>query len=1676
MAVSKAELDLIISLRDEASANLARFTSQMQAMTAPMAAAASAATATAAAFTGLGAAAAGVAGFGVKLNADAEQTQVAFETLLGSADKATAFLDDLRQFSAATPFEFPELATSSQKLLAFGFQAQQIIPIMTSIGDAVGALGGTAADVDRVVMAMGQMQAKGKASNEELLQMAELGIPVYKILGDAFGKTTGEIQDMVSRGLVPAGAAIDALTKGMEQTFGGAMADQSATFNGLLSTLKDNAGLALQAFSGPLFNQAKGALEALGAAVSSPAFQQFAAQLGQQLGSAIASLTAALQPATNAAIAFGQALAAGQNPLQALFAALDQLLPGLGAFAQEAYTYGAQIVGQLAAGMQSALSFIVGIMTQIGALLAEWLQPHSPPKVAPHIDAWGRDTSTVYFDAFAEGDTSGVAALAPLVQGIIDQVPEQAGLAQAGEEAAQTYLSAWSSADYGALNELSGTIESTLKALQGVGGISETDVIPRVLGSREAISDLITQLRTTGQVSEDALGKVVSAAGPAGQTVRDFVQSYGRLSQATQAVASAQRNLNRVTAEYDARLKPMNAELKKTMDQKQAIDDQIRLRDLQEQLNSGKLDGLEAQRAQLEIQQIQQEAAIRGVESEKDAAVDQAQSQLDAAQTAKDAAQAQLDTQKAAIDAYNQQNSLIGEQITLNERLAKQAESAAKKGGGGAKKAGGGGIPIPDVAMPGLGAITQPLADLGAQVDAAKQRFVAFKDEVGNGFMQVQAKVSPVVEGLRSGFATLQQILAPLVPVAAGIVAGFAAFGALSGVATLLGGIGAGFAAVTANGTGLLTILGTIAGLLGGPVTLAIVGVSAAIALFAAAWVGNWGDIQGVMASVVAAIGPVIANLQTQLGLFWTNLQPGFAALGAALQGLAPIFAMVATVVGGVLVAALAGLGGMLPGLGQAFSGLMQVIAGVINLISAQVMGMVDIVSSLLSGDWAGAWDAAVQMVTNMAGAIGQIIGGLLGTVTGLINSLVGGVVAQFGALATMVGEKATEMATGFINAVTALPGQAAAAMAPLAAAATTAMANFISAAQTEITKITNVVNTALAAAKAAIDTMGSSFKEAGLALLGNFVQGIKDAAGKAVQAAKDVAQQVRDILPGSEPKDSSSPLSNLGHSGQAMMENFAAGIPQGAKSAIVATRQAAQSMAGILSDAFSNDAEFLRAKAEATASFAELVPDAKALESVNSQIERAQQQLANPHLNPGRRAGTEARLNQLYAKREEMLRATTNAQNGLAEAQVRAQQIAEQDPALANDYYQMRISQIKEIADLEKAQAEAKTQYEKNALQAQITALAEAQAAELAAFEQHLADVAESAQQALEDMADEMSSTVADLVAEMRDSTASLYRDQASAIRDLQDLYPDNQDIADAAQAITDAQQAVADYNQERKDIEAEVARLQITAAQNDDPEKRADAAAQILELQQQLSDLRSSDGAEAAQQLADAQAAYDALIAQQAQLTQIAQQAQAQLAQAQAEAAKLDPAIADDYYQMRAEQIMELAKLQQEMIEAQSDAERAAIQQQIALIQQAQSIEQQAFQDQIKDQANAVADAQQQIQDLINQYGSSMSAETLAELQALQKQLSLGYQQPQTPIYATRGGSITQLAPVSPPVAPTAASRSGESGANIYITFEAGAMTISGGNVTEAQVRRIVESSVDKVATVAFQRNRTK
>ena len=177
--------------------------------------------------------------FVVVKTAELETQTRSIETLTGSAEKAKQIIQELQQLGAVTPFTSTELIDSAKRLQAFGVQAKDVVATTRRLADVAGATG---AELQGLVTAYGQVQAKGKLQGEELLQFQERGIALQGELRKMYGMTGEEFQKALSKGRISAEAvevAIVRLTEKGGKYANGAVA-QSTTLAGKFSTLADN--------------------------------------------------------------------------------------------------------------------------------------------------------------------------------------------------------------------------------------------------------------------------------------------------------------------------------------------------------------------------------------------------------------------------------------------------------------------------------------------------------------------------------------------------------------------------------------------------------------------------------------------------------------------------------------------------------------------------------------------------------------------------------------------------------------------------------------------------------------------------------------------------------------------------------------------------------------------------------------------------------------------------------------------------------------------------------------------------------------------------------------------------------------------------------------------------------------------------------------------------------------------------------------------------------------------------------------------------------------------------------------------------------------------------------------------------------------------------------------------
>jgi tape measure domain-containing protein len=203
---------------------------------------------------------------GVKFNAFLETSRLGFETMLGSGEKAQDFLNQLQGFANKTPFQFEDLVGASQKMMAFGFSAQQVIPILTGVGDALSKSGKMSEDnLDGVLRQLSQMRSSGRVTAEDMNAITNNGVPAWTLLAQAIGKTVAETRKLAEAGRLNGVEAANAIVAMAEQTSAGQMERMGKTLLGRMSNLEDirkqAEGLATQGLTKDISDTLGAALE-----------------------------------------------------------------------------------------------------------------------------------------------------------------------------------------------------------------------------------------------------------------------------------------------------------------------------------------------------------------------------------------------------------------------------------------------------------------------------------------------------------------------------------------------------------------------------------------------------------------------------------------------------------------------------------------------------------------------------------------------------------------------------------------------------------------------------------------------------------------------------------------------------------------------------------------------------------------------------------------------------------------------------------------------------------------------------------------------------------------------------------------------------------------------------------------------------------------------------------------------------------------------------------------------------------------------------------------------------------------------------------------------------------------------------------------------------------------------
>ena len=177
--------------------------------------------------------------------AEFELQRVALGALIQDGYKANEIFEQIKIQAVKSPYEVQDLVTYTKQLAAYGVKADDLIGTMNKLADISAGLG---TDMNRIILAYGQIQAAGVLKGTELRQLTELGLPMVDLLAEYYSTlrneviSTSEVFDMISNKEIPFQAVQDILNDLTSEggRFYQMQAKQAETLAGQWSNMKDS--------------------------------------------------------------------------------------------------------------------------------------------------------------------------------------------------------------------------------------------------------------------------------------------------------------------------------------------------------------------------------------------------------------------------------------------------------------------------------------------------------------------------------------------------------------------------------------------------------------------------------------------------------------------------------------------------------------------------------------------------------------------------------------------------------------------------------------------------------------------------------------------------------------------------------------------------------------------------------------------------------------------------------------------------------------------------------------------------------------------------------------------------------------------------------------------------------------------------------------------------------------------------------------------------------------------------------------------------------------------------------------------------------------------------------------------------------------------------------------------
>lgn len=186
----------------------------------------------------------------VQVRKEMELQQRSLQVLLQNKDEANKLWQQTVDLAVRSPFRVKELVTYTRQLAAYRIETDKLHDTTKRLADVSAGLG---VDMQRLILAFGQVRAANYLRGTELRQFTEAGIPMLDELAKHFSElegkaiSAGDVFEMISKRMVSF-ADVEAVFRRMTDAGGvfyNMQEEQSKTLAGMISNLHDSIDLML---------------------------------------------------------------------------------------------------------------------------------------------------------------------------------------------------------------------------------------------------------------------------------------------------------------------------------------------------------------------------------------------------------------------------------------------------------------------------------------------------------------------------------------------------------------------------------------------------------------------------------------------------------------------------------------------------------------------------------------------------------------------------------------------------------------------------------------------------------------------------------------------------------------------------------------------------------------------------------------------------------------------------------------------------------------------------------------------------------------------------------------------------------------------------------------------------------------------------------------------------------------------------------------------------------------------------------------------------------------------------------------------------------------------------------------------------------------------------------------